>query len=107
MTRIHTACHKRGTLSVLWQSVNGLVTAKACSLLVAADITTRSKKGDAATKFGIPVASVEDFLIAVQTGTPLQIVRFDKAGVALVCVQCGHSWVATRRSSQPLCSDYK
>jgi DNA polymerase III subunit epsilon len=88
-------------------TVNRLVTAKACSLLVAADTTTRSKKGDAATKFGIPVASVEDFLIAVQTGTPLQIVRFDKAGVALVCVQCGHSWVATRRSSQPLCSDYK
>lgn len=83
------------------------VTAKACGLLVVADVATRSGKGDAARKFGGPVAAVEDFLTAVETGRPLKVTRFEKAGVALVCVQCGHSWIAARRSSQPLCSDCK
>jgi hypothetical protein len=40
---------------------------------------------------------------SVRTGGSLQVVRFDTTGVALVCAKRRHSWVASRRSSQPLC----
>jgi hypothetical protein len=40
---------------------------------------------------------------SVRTGGSLEVVRFDTTGVALVCAKRRHSWVASRRSSQPLC----
>ena len=85
---------------------NGLVakdsvTAKGCGLLIAADTSTRSGKADQARRFGIPVASLSDFLQSVDTSEPLPVIRLEHTGVALVCVSCGHSWIAKRRSREP------
>ncbi|MFJ1461694.1 exonuclease domain-containing protein [Nocardia sp. N2S4-5] len=80
------------------------VTAKGCQLLVAADVSTRSGKSDNAKKFGIPIAALDDFLRVLPAGGSLDVVKFKKSGVALVCAQCGDSWVAARRSSQPRCA---
>jgi hypothetical protein len=87
---------------------NGLVakdsvTAKGCGLLIAADTSTRSGKADQARRFGIPVASLSDFLQSVDTSEPLPVIRLEHTGVALVCVSCGHSWIAKRRSREPRC----
>lgn len=65
------------------------VIAKACQLLIAADTSTRYGTSDAAKKFGIPIAALEDFIAALHTGQPLDVVRFDQTGVALVVVECG------------------
>ncbi|CAN5363713.1 hypothetical protein BH09ACT8_BH09ACT8_04540 [soil metagenome] len=83
--------------------VKDSVTAKGCGLLVAADTSTQSKKADQARRFGIPVASLRDFLHSVNTAQPLPVIRLESAGIALVCVSCGDSWIAKRRSREPRC----
>jgi DNA polymerase III subunit epsilon len=81
--------------------VKDSVTAKGCRLLVAADTSTSSGKANQARRFGIPVASVEDFLNSVGTAQPLPADRLEATGVPLVCVSCGHSWIAERQSREP------
>lgn len=83
------------------------VTAKGCDLLVAADSSTQSGKAEKARKFGIPIASLDTFLRSLETGQPLEVTRLASAGVPLVCVDCGSSWLASRRASQPRCSNCK
>jgi DNA polymerase-3 subunit epsilon len=83
------------------------VTAKACDLLVAADPSTQSGKAAKARKFGTPIASVDAFLHSVTTGEPLTVTRFASDGFALVCVDCGSSWLAARQSAQPKCANCK
>ena len=48
----------------------GSVSKKRCHLLVAADPMSRSTKASKARKIGVPIASIEDFLVATGTGTP-------------------------------------
>lgn len=81
------------------------VTAKACDLLIASDPSSRSGKAGKARKFGIPVASVTDFIASDALGPVLAVTRMESSGTALVCVECGASWVASRSSSRPLCTD--
>ena len=80
------------------------VTAKACDLLVASDPSSRSGKAGKARKFGIPIASVADFLATSGPGARLPVSQLASAGVALVCVECGASWLASRSSSKPVCA---
>ncbi|MBN3511475.1 DUF2510 domain-containing protein [Mycolicibacterium septicum] len=87
--------------------VGDSVTAKGCDLVVAADTTTRSRKADQARRFGIPVASIHDFLQTVGTSQPLPVVRLEHIGVALICTNCGDSWIAKRRSRESLCASCK
>lgn len=81
------------------------VTKKNCGLLVAADPASMSTKAKSAQKFGIPVATVSDFLLAINSGSRLQVLRLPANGVALVCIKCGYSWMASRRKSDPVCDD--
>jgi ATP-dependent Lhr-like helicase len=81
------------------------VSAKACDLLVAADPASRSGKAGKARQFGIPIASVADFMTAAGPGSTLAVHRLTSAGVALVCNRCGASWLAARASSRPVCAD--
>lgn len=83
------------------------VTAKGCGLLIAADVSTQSGKADKARQYGIPVASVDDFLSALRTGNQLTVMRREANAVVLVCVHCGSSWKAKRRSREPVCADCK
>ncbi|WP_421119839.1 exonuclease domain-containing protein [Aquihabitans daechungensis] len=80
------------------------VTKKACDLLVAADPSSRSGKAGKARQFGVPVASVADFLATTGPGSTLPVSRLSSAGAPLVCVDCGTSWLATRASSKPICA---
>ncbi|MDV3125937.1 exonuclease domain-containing protein [Mycobacterium sp. 21AC1] len=88
-------------------STTDSVTAKGCGLLVAADTSTQSRKAEQARRFGIPVASIDDFLQSVGTSHPLRVLRLEHVGVAQVCVNCGDSWIAKRRSREPLCATCK
>lgn len=81
------------------------VTKKTCQLLVAADPNSMSGKAKNAQKFGIPVASVMDFVTALNGGQTLTVNRLPMKGVGLVCVRCGHSWMAARRKPDPVCDD--
>lgn len=81
------------------------VTAKGCDLLVAADPASRSGKAANARRHGVPVAGVGDFIASTQSGTPLGVTRLTSAGVALVCGECGQSWLAGRGSARPTCSE--
>ncbi len=81
------------------------VTKKGCQLLVAADPSSMSGKSKDAQKFGIPVASVADYLTALDSQTPVTANRPPAKGVGLVCTACGHSWIASRRRSDPVCDD--
>ncbi|MBS1837831.1 MAG: DUF2510 domain-containing protein [Actinobacteria bacterium] len=78
---------------------------KKTSLLIAADAATRSGKAAKARSYGIPIGSVVEYLSAIHTGAPLNVSRLSSGGVALVCVTCGDSWLAARRSDRPLCAD--
>lgn len=80
------------------------VTKKACDLLVAADPSSRSGKAGKARQFGVPVAAVADFLATAGPGSTLPVSRLSSAGIALVCVDCGTSWLAARASSKPVCA---
>ena len=83
------------------------VTAKGCDLLVAADTSTRSGKADQARRFGLPIASLRDFLQSIDTAEPLPVITLEHTGVALVCGACGDSWIAKRRSHEPRCTGCK
>jgi DNA polymerase III epsilon subunit-like protein len=83
------------------------VTAKGCDLLVAADPASRSGKAAKARKWGIPVASVDNFISSLATGDPLEVSVLSSPGTALVCTRCGGSWLSARRSSSPVCGDCK
>jgi hypothetical protein len=78
-----------------------------CDLLVAADPTSQSGKAGKARKFGIPIVSLEDFLAARDTGATVSATHLASAGIALVCIRCGSSWLASRGSSTPVCADCK
>ncbi|WIM88069.1 exonuclease domain-containing protein [Candidatus Mycobacterium wuenschmannii] len=79
------------------------VTKKNCDLLVAADPASMSRKAKDAKKFGIPIASVSDYLTALRTRSPLLANRLPAKGVGLVCSICGHTWIAARRRGEPVC----
>ncbi|MFM8856318.1 MAG: hypothetical protein ACKOI2_03765 [Actinomycetota bacterium] len=79
------------------------VTKKNCQLLVAADPASLSRKAQSAQKFGIPVAAIANYLAAMNTGTPMRVNRLPVKGVGQVCTECGHSWIAARRKSNPVC----
>ncbi len=85
----------------------GLVThhslTKTCGLLIAADTASESTKIDAARRFGVPVASFADYRRALATRNPLPVTTVTSPGIAQVCGSCGHSWMAARRASTPLC----
>ncbi|QZY47078.1 exonuclease domain-containing protein [Mycolicibacterium austroafricanum] len=85
----------------------GLVThdslTKTCGLLIAADTASESTKVDAARRFGVPVASFSDYRRALATRNPLPVTTIENPGVAQVCGSCGNSWMAARRSSNPVC----
>lgn len=81
------------------------VTKNNCQLLVAADPASLSRKAQNAQKFGIPVASIPDYLAAMNTGSPMKVNRLPAKGVGQVCTECGHSWIAARRKSNPVCDD--
>lgn len=81
------------------------VTKTNCELLVAADPDSMSGKATNAQKFGIPVASVSDYVTALSTRNPLLVNRLPVNGVALVCTNCGHTWIAARRLSNQVCAD--
>lgn len=76
-----------------------------CQLLVAADPASMSGKAKNAQKLGIPVASVADYLAALNTRSVLTVSRLPVKGVGLVCTICGHSWIAARRRSAAVCDD--
>ncbi len=79
------------------------VTKKGCDLLVAADVATLSGKAATARRHGIPVASFDEFLTAIAECRPVSVAILASAGVPLVCVDCGNSWLAARRSRSPRC----
>ena len=81
------------------------VTKKNCQLLVAADPASLSGKAKNAQKYGIPVASVPNYLAAANSGSALTVNRLPVKGVAQVCGACGHSWIAARRKNNPVCDD--
>lgn len=81
------------------------VTKKGCGLVVAADAATQSSKADKARQWGIQIVSVDDFLSALRTNGQLSVTRREVNALALVCVQCGNSWKAKRRSREPVCAD--
>lgn len=81
------------------------VTTSGCDLLVAADCNTRSGKATNARRYGVPIACFTDFLEALTAGVPVAAMRQARSSVALVCGDCGASWLAARRSSNPRCSD--
>ncbi|MGI8434609.1 MAG: exonuclease domain-containing protein [Nocardioidaceae bacterium] len=81
------------------------VSAKACDLLVASDPSSRSGKAGKARKYGIPVASVANFIATSGPGATLAVSRLESAATGLVCVECGTSWLASRSSSMPVCPD--
>lgn len=83
------------------------VTKTGCALLVAADPASRSGKAANARKHGVPICSVDEFLTSTQTGAAVEASTLSGAGVALVCVSCGDSWLAPRNSSRPLCAACK
>ena len=83
----------------------GSVTVNNCQLLVAADPESLSSKAKKAQQYGIPVASVEDFLVALAGGSPIPVRKLPAKGVGLVCGSCGHSWIAARRKSDPICAE--
>ncbi len=81
------------------------VTKMNCQLLVAADPASMSGKTKNAQKFGIPIASATDYLAALYTRSPLTVNRLPAKGIGLVCTTCGHSWMAARRITGPVCGD--
>jgi len=77
---------------------------KSCDLLIVADTASQSSKTMKARKYGTPVASVSDYRRALASGKPLPVTRLATAGIAQVCRQCGATWIAERRSTNPVCS---
>ncbi|WP_191986041.1 3'-5' exonuclease [Mycobacteroides salmoniphilum] len=88
---------------------HGLVTIdkfrKTCGLVIAADTASESVKVTEARRLGVPVASLADYRTALSTGQPLSVTRIATTEIAQVCGRCGDSWMASRRSSKPICRD--
>jgi DNA polymerase III subunit epsilon len=89
---------------------NGLVVVKSVTktgpdLLVAADAGSRSEKARKARRNGTPVTSYAAFANALTTGRSLSVAQMSSSGVALVCIECGSSWIASRRLTKPVCAD--
>ncbi|HEV7418403.1 MAG TPA: BRCT domain-containing protein [Mycobacterium sp.] len=80
------------------------VTKKGPDLVVAADGDSRSEKARKARQNGIPVATFSAFVDALRTGETLTVAHLSSYGLALVCVDCGDSWLAPRRARQPVCA---
>lgn len=80
----------------------GSVTMKKCDLLVAVDPVSFSAKAKKAHRYGTPIATVSDFVAALQNQSDLPVVTMRSAGVASVCERCGDSWTSGRRTR--LCS---
>lgn len=76
---------------------------KSCGLLITADVASQSSKINAARCHGTPVATLDDYRRALITGTSLTVTRLSTSGVGQVCKECGGSWVAARRSTNPVC----
>ncbi|RAV14074.1 hypothetical protein DQP57_06815 [Mycobacterium colombiense] len=76
---------------------------KSCDLVITADVASQSSKISNARRHGTPVATLADFRHSLTTGSPLAVTRLSTAGVAQVCRECGTSWMAARRSSNPVC----
>jgi len=83
------------------------VTKKGCGLLIAADPASQSGKAGKARNHGIPIGSVEGFLDALESATPLGVTQLTGTVVALVCTECGDSWLAARKSARPVCAACK
>ncbi|WP_319431850.1 exonuclease domain-containing protein [Mycobacterium sp. RTGN5] len=81
------------------------VTKSGPNLLVAADAGSRSEKARKARRNGTPVTSYAAFATALATGRALAVSQMVSSGVALVCTECGDSWIASRRLSTPVCAD--
>jgi DNA polymerase-3 subunit epsilon len=81
------------------------VTMKGPDLVVAADGDSRSTKARRARQLGIPVCTFSEFVHALDNGTVVKSSRVASSGVALVCVECGSSWMAPRRTARPVCVD--
>lgn len=77
---------------------------KSCGLVIAADTASQSSKIKAARKYGTPVAGLSDYLRALTSGQPLRVTRLTSIGVAQVCSECGSSWMAARRATNPVCA---
>lgn len=99
--RLHEICREVGLVPV------NSVTRAACQLLVAADPGSRSGKAAKARQHGIPIAAVDAFIDALADDTDVTVSVLASAGVALVCTDCGDSWLASRRSSRPRCAACK
>ncbi|WP_253867108.1 3'-5' exonuclease [Mycobacterium asiaticum] len=77
---------------------------KACGLVIAADTASQSSKVKAARRYGTPVATLADYLRALASGQALPVTRLTTVGIAQVCGKCGDSWMAARRSTNPICA---
>jgi DNA polymerase III subunit epsilon len=76
---------------------------KSCDLVITADVASQSAKISNARRHGTPVATLADFRHSLTTGAPLAVTRLSTTGVGQVCKECGSSWIAGRRSSNPVC----
>ncbi|MBB3753671.1 DNA polymerase-3 subunit epsilon [Mycolicibacterium sp. BK634] len=83
--------------------VTNSVTLKGPDLVVAADGDSRSVKARTARRAGHAICTFSDFVNALDTGCALQTSQMASTGVALVCVECGESWMAPRRVTRPRC----
>jgi DNA polymerase-3 subunit epsilon len=81
------------------------VTSKGPDLVVAADGDSRSVKARNARRLGRAICAFSDFVEALESGTTLKTSRMASTGVALVCVDCGESWMAPRRATRPKCKN--
>lgn len=85
--------------------VSKSVTSNGPDLVVAADGDSRSVKARSARRLGRAICTFSDFVDALESGTTLQTSRMASIGVALVCVDCGESWMAPRRVTRPKCKN--
>ncbi|MGB3484163.1 MAG: exonuclease domain-containing protein [Mycobacterium sp.] len=81
------------------------VTKKGPDLVVAADGDSRSSKARRARQLGIAICSYTDFVRALESGGSVDAARAVSGGAVAVCVTCGDSWMAPRRSARSVCVD--
>ena len=66
---------------------------------------SRSETARKARRNGTPVTSYSAFADALLTGRPLEVATMSSSGMALVCTECGSSWIAPRRLKNSVCAD--